>query len=353
MQRLGRYVFWEIIWLYIFGVAAFCLLLSIDMLTSWANFLLRYEATLNQVMRLMLYRLPYFLHLSLPVAVVFAILLATGRLAKDSELKAAYSLGVPPLKLMVPVLTVGLLASLLAVVNNGFLEPIAEQRYQVLVDSFFYARPPAEVQLNVAYRAGERVFFAGRIRANEEDSTSAFLSGVTVIERDGSVITAPAGMWQSSREAQVWELYEAEQTLAGASPEFIGTMTVPFVLESTVSETLVRGEGLTLGELWRRLTQLRQVGSDTRQLAFTFHTRLADAFSALIFALIAGALGLYLHNRSAGFAWTIVLIVVFWATWTVANDLFEQRVLTAELAAWLTPLLIGGLGSLIAWRRLR
>ena len=60
-------------------------------------------------------------------------------------------------------------------------------------------------------------------------------------------------------------------------------------------------------------------GGETRDLLFTFHRRLADAFSAVIFALVAGALGLYLHGRSAGFGWTIVLIVLFWSVWTLVG----------------------------------
>ena len=77
--RLSRYFVRETTGLYLFGVAAFCLLLSIDMLTSWAKFLLEQEASLGTVTRLMLFRLPVFLHLSMPIAIVFAILLATGR----------------------------------------------------------------------------------------------------------------------------------------------------------------------------------------------------------------------------------------------------------------------------------
>ena len=105
------------------GVAAFCLLLSIDTLTVWAEYLIQQNVSLLDVGRLMLYRIPFFLHISLPVAAVFAVLLATGRLAKDSELKAAYSLGVPPFSLLGPLLLFGLIVSALAVINNGYLEP--------------------------------------------------------------------------------------------------------------------------------------------------------------------------------------------------------------------------------------
>ena len=80
---------------------------------------------------------------------------------------------------------------------------------------------------------------------------------------------------------------------------------------------------------------------------------MADAFGATIFALIAGALGLTLHGRSAGFGWTIVLIVVFYVLWTLSGNFFEQRVLPPVTAAWLTSVVVGVVGMVVAWRRLR
>src|SRR5690625_7659051 len=114
-----------------------------------ASFLLTYDASLLQVGELLLSKLPYFLHLSLPIAGVFAVLLATGRLARDSELKAAYALGVPPLAFIVPMLLFGLVITGLAVVNNGWVEPIAESNYTRLVESITTTSPATERPIKI------------------------------------------------------------------------------------------------------------------------------------------------------------------------------------------------------------
>src|SRR5690606_9543365 len=101
-KRLPRALLRETAGLYPLGVAAICLLLSVDLLSVLARFLVEQGATLADVLSLLLYRLPWFLHLALPVAVVFAVLLAAGRMAKDSELNAAYALGVPPAATLAP-----------------------------------------------------------------------------------------------------------------------------------------------------------------------------------------------------------------------------------------------------------
>src|SRR5690554_1225560 len=155
--------------MYLLGVTAFCLLLSIDYLSLMASFLLTYEASLGQVATLLLYKLPYFLHLSLPIAGVFAVLLATGRLARDSELKAAYALAIPPTALITPLLGFGLFISAVATVNNGWAEPLAEASYTRLVESFYSSRPPTERQLNVAFGLPDgSIHYAAEIRSLPE-----------------------------------------------------------------------------------------------------------------------------------------------------------------------------------------
>lgn len=348
MKRLARYLLRESAGLYVLGVAAFCLLLSIDFLTVWARFLLEQDATLATVGRLMLYQWPWFLHLSLPIAVVFAVLLATGRLAKDSELKAAYALGVRPLSLLGPLIGFGLLVSALSLVNNGYLEPLGKVAYDRLVASFFHERPPAAMQSEVAYFiAGEGVFYAGRIRAIDDTPEKATLSGLLILREDGSLLSAPRGLWDS--QARQWRLENATELVGGSLTRHT-EIILPFATQSPAA-ALARSETLTLSQLWHRYQDGLRSGADTRQPLFEFHRRIADAFSALVFALIAGALGLNLRGRSAGFAWTIILLVLFYFVWTLSGDLFEQRVLSPLAAAWFTSGVVGLVGTLLAlWR---
>lgn len=353
-RKFGRYLLRETFWLYLLGIGAFCLLLSIDLLSAWARWFVEYDATLGQIGRVMLYKLPWFLHISLPVAVVFAVLLATGRLAKDSELKAAYAGGVPPFALVGPLLLFGLAVSLVATLNNGYLEPLGVEAEEDLVNSFYYSRPPAELQSNVAYRVPDLgVFYAGRVRADEEDPDRAHLSGVLVIQDDGTRITASEGVWNSSREAQSWTLRDAQLSRPDGTLEEESEIVLPFDAGAGAGESLTRSELLTLGELWDRLQTARGAGGETRELNFTLHRRLADAFTALVFALIAAALGLHLHGRAAGFGWTISLLVMFWAFWELSSSFYEQRVLAPVVAAWLTSAVVGGVALVIAWLRLR
>lgn len=350
-KRLPRALLREAAGLYPIGVATICLLLSVDQLSVLARFLVEQGATLRDVGLLLLYRLPWFLHLALPVAVVFAVMLAAGRMAKDSELKAAYALGVPPSVMLWPLVFFGLLVGALSLFNNGYLEAHGEAAYQSRINEFIYARPPAELQLNAAYRIGESIYFASRVRSVEGESATAELEGIVVIDEEGTLFAAPSGRWDS-RE-RTWRLDgEVEVGRVGQPPASRGALTLPFELEVAPSEALVRSAELPLGALIQRLRAVRAAGGDIAELTFNLHRRLADAFSAAIFAAFAGAIALRVRGRAAGFAWTIVLLVLFWAAWTLAGNLFEAGAASPLLSAWLTPALAAGGAALLVWRAL-
>ena len=349
---MQRYLLLETLGLYLLGVAALCIFLSIDKLTGWAEFLIRHEAGPATVGTIMLYTLPDFLRLAMPIAVVFAVLLATGRLAKDSELKAAYAAGVRPLALLVPLLVLGLLVSGLTLLNNGYLQPYTKDAHDRIVDSFFYTQPPAETQSNVAFRSEDQgIYFASKVQAEPDSTRRAELTGVLVLQPDGSSLSAPSGVWDS--EARIWTLQDAERVSAAGERELLGELSLPFDVDRDASASLVEQELLTLSELGGRIEEARVSGALTRPLRYDFHARIADAFSAVSFALIAGILGLRLHGRSSGFAWVIVLLVLFWVLWTLSGSLFEEGVLSPLAAAWLTSGLVGAVGLATAWLRLR
>ena len=335
--------------LYLIGVAGLCLLLSIDLLSVLARFLVEQGATGEQVGRLLVFKLPWFLHLTLPVAVVFAVLLTSGRLAKDAELRAAYAGAVPPSALLVPLVAGGVLVSVLALVNNGWLEPLGETAYQAEIQRFLYVRPPAATQTDAAFAVpGQGVFSAARIRADRDDADQAELMGVLVILDDGTVVSAVRGRWDAA--AQTWQLEEVERSTSTGERDRLDTLTLPFLLQATPEETLARPQQQTLSELQRRVASAVAAGADAAAPRFELHRRIADASSAAVFALVAAALGLRVRGRSGAFGWTIALLVAFWASWTLTGGLFESGVLDPVVAAWSTPLAVAAIGSLLAWR---
>lgn len=346
--RLARSLVGETTGLFLLGVAGVSLLLSIDLLSVLARFLLEQEADLATVGRLLAAKVPWFLHLALPVAATFAVLVAGGRMARDSELKAAQAGGIAPRALLLPLVAWGLLVSATAIVNNGVAEPRAERAYHRIIEGFLYGRPPLATERNASYLLNETIFHAARVRAVEGDSGAADLDGVLVRLPDGTLWTARRGRWDS-REG-LWHLEGGWTLPREGDPRQVGDRSLAFPFELSPSDSLAREGTLTLFELNARIAERSSGGSDVRDLRFELHRRLADAASAAVFVLAASALALRLRGRAAGVAWTIALVAGFWAMWTLSAALYDQNVLGPVAAAWATPALVGAFGLVLAFR---
>ncbi len=347
-ERLARSLLRETSGLFLLGLAGVTLLLSIDLLSVLARFLVEQEAGVGAIARLLWAKVPWFLHLGLPVAATFAVLTAGGRMGRDSELKAAQAGGVAPRALIAPLVAWGVLVSGVALVVNGVWEPRAERTYQAIIDDFLYGRPPAASDRDVSFLLEGTIFHAARVRADREDPSVARLEGVLVRRPDGTILTAESGTW-TSRDA-TWGLSDGWRVPPGGAPEVRPPETLAFPLGVDPTASLARADTATLGELLARMEERRAAGTDVRDLRFDLHRRLADAASAAVFVLVAASLALTLRGRAGGVAWTIVLVAGFWAVWTFTAALFDQGVVGPLVAAWSTPAAVAALGAVLAVR---
>ena len=91
-------------------------------------------------------------------------------------------------------------------------------------------------------------------------------------------------------------------------------------------------------------------GAERRTLEYQLAGRTADSFTAMIFALAAGLLGLLMPNRAWAFAAVLLVIVVYYVPWTLGPQLAASGALTPALVAWLPNLIFVLLAAVLAWR---
>ena len=178
-----------------------------------------------------------------------------------------------------------------------------------LVTSFWNARPSAETQRDASFVQEEGVYYAARIRADEVDRTRAELSGVLIYRDDGTLLSAQSGTWDSvGADLDLGD--RGGSCRLKRPPAKRRGLSYPLTWRTTPLPTWPSQKRSPWGSCGDAFRVRAQRGRDLRDDLFNFHQRLADAFSAFIFVLVASALGLHIRGRSAGFAWTIVLIVL-------------------------------------------
>ena len=110
---LDRYIYKEMGPPFLIGVGVFTFFLVIDRIYQLTDLVITKNVPFALVLPLLLYMLPAFLALTLPMALLVTVLLVCGRLAGDLEVAALKASGVSPLRLFRPFLAIAIIITLL------------------------------------------------------------------------------------------------------------------------------------------------------------------------------------------------------------------------------------------------
>jgi len=190
---IDRYVVRELMAPFCLSGSLFTFFLFIDRIYNLTDLVITKGVPLHLVTQLLVFMMPSFLALTLPMALLVAVLLAGGRMAGDLEVVAFQASGVGPLRLFSPVLAVAIMVSMAAGALTLVLAPPANREFQAQLFKILQARATSGLK--------ERVFnadFGDVVIYPEEISPSQVaLRGLLVSdERDPKltrIITAREG----------------------------------------------------------------------------------------------------------------------------------------------------------------
>ncbi len=349
-QKLPFYVLKEVVPWYLGGVLLFLILQMTNVLSTTAGLLLSYRVTFPHALALFANQLPGLLNKCLVLAVPFALLLAFGRLAKDSEFKAAAASGVRPLSLLLPLFLPALLVGAVAYYNAGWLTPAGQANWwNSWYDVFGTSAPPPSTS-KYAYAQGDTFYSAGRVQ-NDSGGDRALLSGVLVVKGD-TVYSAQTGIWDA--KAHTWTLQGGSVVGPDGLPRQASEGDLVLPQRDVLRRPDTPVDQTSTPKLQAQLAALRRVssvpGEQSRTVAFELSRRVADPFTPLVFVLAAGALGLLVGNRAWAAGGVILFIFGFYVIWSTAPSLAQAGALSPDLAAWLPNLVFLLLGGALAWK---
>jgi lipopolysaccharide export LptBFGC system permease protein LptF len=127
VRILTRYILGEILSLTLIGCALFTFILFMPQLPHILEVVVRNSSTLTDVAQVFLFTLPNLFKVTIPMAVLWGILLGLSRLASDSEIIAmrASGLGIGYFVRVASIVAIG--GTLLGLGNSLYLAPRANQ----------------------------------------------------------------------------------------------------------------------------------------------------------------------------------------------------------------------------------
>jgi lipopolysaccharide export system permease protein len=352
-KTLYLYILKEITVPFILGFAVFTFVLLMGRFMKLADLVIAKGVPVSDVARLLLYMLPSFSFITIPMAFLLALLLAFGRLSADNEVTALKSGGISLYGILPPVFIFAIFAYIATSVITVYALPWGNTAFKTLLYNAI------NVRVNISLK--DQVFnddLPGLvIYVARYDESNHQISGVliyderntaepsTIIARSGMIMTDPA------RKALRLRLIDGGihrmqgktgyQLMEFASYDLSINFDQKYKIVPTVNEL-----DMTFKEL-QDATKASGVSPEIlRDLRLEFHRRLAFPFACFVFALIGVPLGLQNRRsgKSSGFSLCLAVILTYYIVLTIGKTLGQRAVVSPVIAMWLPNLLFISLG---------
>ena len=367
--RLNRYIISEILGPMGLGFLVYTFILLLRFLFQSAEMIIRRGLPVSIVGRLLLVTVPNIVVLTLPMSLLFGILIAVGRLSSDSELTAMRSCGISLISLYRPVLLVSAVLTVLNTLLMIYIVPQANHSLQQIRLDIMTQTMSQQVEPRVFYQewVGKSVYvfetpppgrrWKGVFLAEMEPNTQK--QQITVADW-GEIKVDEAGervvMVLTNAVRHTVDLARPMSYEISRHKELDVVLEDQFTSEQKAKMAASKGvRELSFGEL-RRLRRDRTAPAEARNLALVeMHKKFSIPFACLVFGLFALPLGI--NNRrggkTSGFAISIGVIVVYYIMLNDGEEAARYGKLSAGLAMWLPNLVLAVIGIFILVRRNR
>ena len=365
LPLIDRWILGELLPPLYFAISAFTVVsLSVGVMFELVRNIVESGLPTHIAVQVLLLRLPSFLVISFPMAMLMATLLAYSRLSANSELKALRSIGVTTTRMIVPALALALLMTGLTFIFNDSIVPLANRNAEFILKSslgkaiateegedIIYSRKGeiTDSQTNKKVKGVTHLFYA-------HDFTNNEMNKVTVVDfsRLGytQLLLANKAFWNEIEGK--WEFLDGK--ILTLSPDG-GSTTAQFQrylypLDTgprTIAQLPKDSNDMTLAEAIRAGNLYSKSGNakEARRMKVRIQEKFTLPMACLVFGLVGSSLGAKPNtrtSRSQGFGISVLLILIYYVLSFSFSSLGVKGTLTPFLAAW-SPVFISMLGG--------
>ena len=350
------------------GLLVFTFVLLIDQIPRLVAVLVGRAADPAIVLRAFINLLPSMLALTIPMAFLLGVLLAFGRLASDSEIVALRAVGVSPLRLLAPVITMATAMAALAFYVNAVALPASNQAYRELLLELTVSKARTDVRP----RAFSQILQEGQmvLYVQDVDAASGVWKNLLIHDRrdprEPKLILARTGELVVDKPSHTVRLElgpGTEHTFDTADPRqysrlAFASMSFGLPVEEFFpdrSRLLSKGDReMNLSELAAQVSTLRagnKPPSEWQPFAVEWHKKFAIPSACFVFGLLglSLSLGSKKEARSAAFALSIAVIFVYWVLIRLGEQAGDTGAAAPWLSMWGPNIALGGLAAVLLW----
>ncbi len=359
MRILTRYILGEILSHTLIGCALFTFILFMRELPHILDMVVRNSSTFTSVMEVVLFLLPNFFMVTIPMAVLVGVLLGLSRLAADSEIIAmrASGLGIGYFVRVAAIVAAG--GTLIGLANSLYIAPRANQGILAL-DKALASQATYEIQPRVFYEDFKNtILYVQDVRSGTGAANwrQVFMADITDPGSPRITTAASAIVVSDSSQALLMRLRNGtEHNPVPGHPEQYDVST--FAIDDLPFTASQQNEG-HLGRLDTAIYALpmhelmtRTHGPDSKRFQIELQKRFAYPAACLVLMLVGVPLGVISRRGGKSSAWvfTILLVVLYYSLSLIGIALGRQNWIPTFLAVWSANILFAIGGLFLLWQ---
>lgn len=365
-KTLFLYIAREMLLNFLICFLFFFLIFFVNQILLMAEEILSKRAPFRDVFLLIVYALPSIIATSAPFSALVGTLMGIGRLVSDREVLSMNTLGVSLRFILVPVLSVGVLISIVSFLTNDILLPIGTIRFNRLYRKILTSTPALEIEGNSIKRSQRAIVVTGDVKNSVMDSLLVIDS-----DEDGNkrVIASPEARIVKSDDMDILmtlAMDDADVVVFNRKDkekfDLIKSESISYNLLSknvipAFSGRITPREMSSLDlyrEIKKRQTQ-QDKKDETRSLNMyrtEFHKKFTIPFGAFFFVILAFPLGLTAktNGQSVGFIVGLLIAVFYWAMLIGGQTLSLKLGFNGAVMMWLPNTVILAMGVMFMGR---
>lgn len=356
---LIKYLFKDLFLYFLVSFFFFFMVFFVNQILLTVEDLLAKSAPFADVMRIMIYSLPFIIAQSAPFATLVGFLMSLGGMMSSNEILIFRAAGLSFFKIFIPVAILGVMISIGSFFVNDYLLPLGTIKYNKLMRKIMNSTPSIELESNSVKHLDTANIVIGNVEGNN-------VSDLVIIDskegEDRLIVAGESVLVGAKEEGVLMQFDMSDANVLTIKSEnrnnydiLSSKRTIMNVFDSTFLGNFSQSpREMTTYDLTKRLKVMKAEKTDNastlRKLnlwIMEWHKKFAIPFGSIFFALLAFSMAFLFgknNGQMIGLFLGLVICVLYWAVQIVGQLLVTKVGLNAFWCIWTPNLLIGFFG---------
>ena len=358
MRILRSYILKECIPPFFLALGVLTCIFLLGNLVQLANLVINKGVSLTAIGRVFLLYVPMLMGYTLPIACLTAVIIGFSRLSADNEILAIRATGVHIKRILYPLIMVGLILSLIAVILNDKVVPYAHYEQRKIMKNIGVENPTAALEAGSFINAFEgQIIFIYRIEGNtlhniriyqpQEDGPTR-----TIVARRGEFTPVPG---EDKIKLKLIDGTSDEPDLKNPNNFYKLNFKNYFMtldLSEKKKKVDKKPKSMTLEEVKNKIDELDQLLVNTAPLRAEYHRKITWSFAVLLFILLGFPLAIITHRRekSANVVIAILCAATYYLLSLACQAMAIQNFAPVAWTMWGPNIIAGGIALFLNYK---